>query len=104
MDDFDQKRREDARWKVLRILNAGRPIGVNETIIRRVLDDVKIALSQTQVRRELEYLRDLGLINVEDQETETWSAKLSAKGVDVVEYNAPAPAGIARPRKSAGAA
>jgi hypothetical protein len=103
MDDLDQKRREDARWKILRIADAARPIGVNETIIWRVLHDVKIALSQMQVRRELEYLQ-LELLAVEDQEIETWSAKLTAKGVDVVEYTAPAPAGIARPRKSSGVA
>ncbi len=54
--DLEQKHREEARWRILRVLDAGRPIGVNETIVWRVLHDVKIGLSQMQVRRELEYL------------------------------------------------
>jgi hypothetical protein len=97
--DLEQKQREEARWRILRVLDAGRPIGVNETIVWRVLHDVKIGLSLTQVRRELEYLQDLGLAKLEDMETETWSAKLTALGVDVVEYTVDSPPGIARPKK-----
>jgi len=97
--DLEQKHREEARWRMLRVLDAGRPIGVNETIVWRVLHDVKIGLSQMQVRRELEYLQDLGLAKLEDTDTETWSAKLTAHGVDVVEYTVDSPPGIARPKK-----
>jgi hypothetical protein len=97
--EFEQKQREEARWRILRVLDAGRPIGVNETIVWRVLHDVKIGLSLMQVRRELEYLKDLGLAKLEDVETETWLAKLTAYGVDVVEYTVDSPPGIARPKK-----
>jgi predicted transcriptional regulator len=83
--ELEQKRREEARWRILRVLDAGRPIGVNESIVWRVLHDVKVGLSLMQVRRELEYLQDLGLVRLEDTDTETWSAKLTADGVDVVE-------------------
>ena len=51
------------------------------------------------VRRELSYLRDSGLLELEGEQGETWFAKLTASGVDVVEYNYPAPAGVARPKK-----
>ena len=44
-------------------------------------------------------LRDLGLVELEGEDGETWFAKLTASGVDVVEYNFPSPAGVARPRK-----
>ena len=77
--DLEQKRREEARW--------------------RVLVDIKLSLSLNGIRRELSYLRDLGLIELEGEDGETWFAKLTASGVDVVEYNFPAPAGVARPRK-----
>jgi hypothetical protein len=97
--DLEQKQREEARWRILRVLDAGRPIGVNETIVWRVLHDVKIGLSLMQVRRELEYLKDLGLARLEDVGTETWSAKLTALGVDVAEYTVDSPPGIARPKK-----
>jgi hypothetical protein len=97
--DLEQKRREEARWRVLRVVDAGRPIGVSEQIIWRVLADIKLSLSLNAIRRELAYLRDLGLLELEGEESETWFAKLTASGVDVVEYNYPSPAGVARPRQ-----
>jgi hypothetical protein len=97
--NLEQKNREEARWRMLRVVDAGRPIAVSEQIIWRVLADIKLSLSLNAVRRELAYLRDLGLLELESEETETWFAKLTANGVDVVEYNFPSPAGVARPRK-----
>jgi DNA-binding transcriptional ArsR family regulator len=97
--DLEQRNREEARWRMLRVVDAGRPIAVSEQIIWRVLADIKLALSLNTVRRELAYLRDLGLIELEGEGDETWFAKLTASGVDVVEYNFPSPAGVARPRK-----
>ena len=96
---IEQKNREEARWRILRVLDAGRPIAVLETIIWRVLADIKLSLSLMAVRRELSYLRDLGLVEIDGEDADTWYAKLTAAGVDVVEYTAPAPAGVARPRK-----
>lgn len=97
--NLEQKQREEARWRILRVLDAGRPIAVSETIVWRVLTDVKLPLSLTAVRRELGYLRDCGLAEIESEDSDTWLARLTAAGVDVVEYNATAPPGIARPRK-----
>jgi hypothetical protein len=95
---LDQYRREDARWKILRVIDAGRPVGVNESIVRRVLSDRDLPFSQADLRRELAYLRDLGLIEVGEADGEQF-AKATAAGVAVIEYTAPAPAGIARPAK-----
>jgi hypothetical protein len=97
--DLDQKKREEARWRTLRVIDAGRPIAVSEQIIWRVLADIKLLLSINGVRRELAYLRDLGLLEIDNEEGETWFARLTASGVDVVEYNFPSPTGVARPRK-----
>jgi DNA-binding transcriptional ArsR family regulator len=97
--DLEQKQREDARWRILRVLDAGRPTPVSENIVWRVLHDIRLPMSVSTVRREIDYLRDLGLVDVEGEDTETWFSKLTAQGVDVVEYTIPAPAGIARPRK-----
>ena len=84
--DLEQKNREEARWRMLRVVDAGRPIAVSEQIIWRVLADIKLSLSLNTVRRELAYLRDLGLLELEGETGETWFAKLTA-------------AGVARPRK-----
>jgi hypothetical protein len=97
--DLEQKQREEARWRILRVLDAGRPIAVSENIIWRVLHDIRLPMSVSSLRREIDYLRDLGLVEIEGERTETWFAKLTAQGVDVVEYTVNAPAGVARPRK-----
>ncbi|MFZ0660072.1 MAG: hypothetical protein WBE78_16755 [Candidatus Binataceae bacterium] len=97
--DLEQKQREEARWRMLRVIDAGRPSVVSEQIIWRVLIDIKLPFSLNAVRRELSYLADLDLIELEGQETGTWFARLTARGVDMVEYNQAAPAGVARPRK-----
>ena len=97
--DLEQRQREEARWRILRVIDAGRPIAVSEQIVWRVLTDLKIALSLNQLRRELSYLHDLGLVELEGEECDIWFGKLTAQGVDVVEYTVKAPAGVARPRK-----
>lgn len=98
--EIEQIRREDARWKMLRVIDAGRPVGVNASIIRRVLSNLSLPLSQADLRRELAYLGDLDLIEIGEADGEQF-AKATAAGVAVVEYTAPAPAGIARPAKVA---
>lgn len=95
--DISQKRREEARWSILRILHAGRPIGLSETIVARVLADTKLDATQDGVRRELDYLSGLGLVEVSELEDGTWYARLMAEGVAVIEYTTASPAGIARP-------
>jgi len=97
--DLQQRQREEARWRILRVVDAGRPIPVTEQIIWRVLTDIKLSFSLNQLRRELSYLRDLALLELEGEGGENWFAKLTAVGVDVVEYTADSPAGVARPRK-----
>jgi DNA-binding transcriptional ArsR family regulator len=97
--NLEQKQREEARWRILRVLDAGRPVGVSENIVWRVLGDIKLRLSPNAVRRELTYLRDLGLVKIENEDSEIWFAELTAEGVDVVEYTVNAPPGVARPRK-----
>ena len=97
--NLEQKQREEARWRILRVLDAGRPTAVSENIVWRVLHDIRLPMSVSGVRREMDYLRNLGLVEVEGEQTETWFAKLTAPGVDVVEYTVVAPAGVARPRK-----
>jgi hypothetical protein len=98
--EIEQIRREDARWKILRVIDAGRPVGVNESIIRRVLFDLSLPFSQAELRCELAYLRDLDLIEIGEADGEQF-AKATAAGVEVVEYTAPAPVGVARPAKVA---
>lgn len=97
--DLETAMREEARWRILRCLDAGRPLPVSETIIYRVLGDINLQITPHGVRRELDYLEERELIRVSDKETPTWSAELTRTGIDVVEYTVPCDPGIARPKK-----
>jgi hypothetical protein len=97
--DLEQKQREEARWRTLRILDAGRPIAVSENIVWRILNDLRLSLSLSGLRRELDYLRTLGLLEIDGEQSGTWYLRLTATGVDVVEYTIAAPPGVGRPRK-----
>lgn len=97
--DMERAQREEARWRILRALDAGRPGAVSEMIIFRVLKDIKLSITPKGLRRELDYLRDRELIKILDEDGPVWSAELTRTGVDVVEYTVTCDPGIARPRK-----
>lgn len=103
MIDIKQSVIELARWYILVTLNAGRPTGVSEELIERVLSDTQYRLTAHELRRELAYLRDRSLITLRGEDDDRWVADLTAMGVDVLEYTVPCKPGIARPPKRGGA-
>lgn len=96
---FERARTGGARWRILVVLEAGRPTNVNEDLIRICLDEANVPVSPQEVRRELDYLRDSGLVELHGEDSEYWSAALTAKGLEVVEYRVPNPPGVDRPRR-----
>jgi hypothetical protein len=97
--DLERAQREESRWRVLRALDAGRPYPVSEQIVLRVIEDIKLPITASGLRRELDYLEERELIRIHDKESPVWSAELTRIGIDVVEYTVPCDAGIARPKK-----
>ena len=97
--DLERAQREEARWRILRALDAGRPMPVSESVIWRTLTDATVPASPQQVRRELVYLQEKLLLSILNREGPTWSAQLTAHGTDVVEYTVECPPGINRPQK-----
>lgn len=95
--DMEKARRENTRWRILIILNSGRPIGASEGLIFQILDELNLLRTPQDIRRELDYLRDKDLVELE--QGNVWQAKLTAQGIDVVEYTLACPPGIARPKK-----
>lgn len=93
---IDKLQREEARWRILATLNAGRPTSVTETLLHRVCNDLQLPLSQLDIRRELDYLASRKLVSV-NKTQQVWLAELTYVGVDVVEYTVPCEPGIARP-------
>jgi hypothetical protein len=103
MRELTKLRRGRARWVLLRALEAGRPIGANQTVLHRILLDLGFPYSMGELQKELVWLQNNDLIAFHEQhdraelEQEDW-AELTMKGIATAEYAAPAPAGIVRPR------
>ena len=99
MLELTRIQREIARRRILQILQAGQPVGVNLAVIELALSDAKLKLDTTQLRVELDYLEEKGLLKIERGryfgENEI-AARLTPAGVDVVEGAVDCPAGIAR--------
>lgn len=97
--DMEKHLREHLRWLILETLNSARPVGANEDLILIVLNDVQGQVTTLELRKQLGYLEDRKLIEIDGKEGPMWKAELTRHGVDIVEYTVDCEAGIARPRK-----
>jgi hypothetical protein len=98
--DMRRIRREAVRWTVLQTLDAARPIGANDQMMMSVLVEVQDNVTMHELHRELDYLSDRKLVEVDKGERlNQWRGKLTPQGIDVVEYTVDCPKGIARPAK-----
>lgn len=97
--DLEKSKREHLRWQMLVAVNASRPVPLNEQLMLSVLQDVPLHITPLELRRELDYLEDRGLIELTGRHGQVWSATLTRYGVDVVEYTVDVDPGICRPTK-----
>lgn len=93
------ERRKEIRWRLLRVADISRPIAISESLAQRALHDVSFVLSQKDVRRCAVYLEQTGLLEISRSHPKDWSFQPTADGVDVCEYVAECPPGVARPEK-----
>lgn len=99
--DMDLRRvvREEMRGKILQALYLGQPFGLNEPVIQAVMNDIFQTATEIEVRREMDYLADRGLITIGDRHRPVWFAKLTRDGVDVFERTVPCDPGIRLPKE-----
>lgn len=84
------------RYRILKVLDAGRPYPVGDGLLVEVLVDADLNVTQHETRRALQYLCDKGYVEIKDQHTH-WEARLLPRGVDYLENAAIQDDGIARP-------
>jgi len=96
---LDRARREELRWLLMMGLHAARPVGTSETILRSAIIPVIPDLTLLEIRKELDYLADRGLVALDKMSSPLWFAKLNHHGIDIVEYTVDCLPGIARPRQ-----
>ncbi|QEA14263.1 hypothetical protein [Comamonas flocculans] len=97
--DTSRLRREALRWLVLLTLNNARPIGAFEGPVLSVAQAEYPDCTALELRRELEYLHERALIELQRQPSGRWFAKLTRHGIDLAEYTTDCEPGIARPAK-----
>ncbi|MDD3329671.1 MAG: hypothetical protein PHW25_21565 [Zoogloea sp.] len=99
MVDAAKIRRESLRWLILLTLNNARPIGAFEGPILSVAQSEYPDATALEMRRELDYLDDRKLVEVEKRPDGRWFCGLTRYGVDLAEYTVACEPGIARPEK-----
>lgn len=91
--------RKEIRSRLLTALHYARPHGTLSSILWRTLDDSDLPVTDTEMAREAHYLSGKGLIEIGGDLAHDWHAKLTADGIDVVEYATEPPPGIERIEK-----
>ena len=99
MVDMHKVRREDIRWQILLTLNNARPIGAYEELVMTVIRSTYPDATPLELRRELDYLADRKLVELNKEPSGRWFADLTRVGTDVAEYTVEVEPGIARPEK-----
>lgn len=97
--DIAKIRREDMRWQILLTLSNGAPYYVAERIMLLVCQAIYPDTTDVEVRKQLDYLTERDLVEIEKSPSGPWSAKLTRYGTDIVEYTIDCEPGIARPIK-----
>lgn len=99
MFDMEKTMREEVRWRILAMLNIGRPSILPETFVLSVLVDLALTVTPAELRRALDYLERRKLLTIQRKE-QLWCPELTQLGIDIAEYAVPCEPGIARPPKS----
>jgi len=76
--DLDLAKRESLRELILSLLDAARPVDLDEQFILTSLGDVPLEVTQAELRRELNHLEEHGLVELMRRE----SAWLARRGRD----------------------
>ena len=99
MVDHVKVRRESMRWNLLNTLNKARPYTSNEQFLLEVMRAIYPDATALEIRRELDYLGDRDLVDLNKMPSGAWFADLTRYGVDIAEYTIDCDPGIARPVK-----
>jgi hypothetical protein len=97
--DLTKSRRESTRWLILLTLNAARPLGAGENLLRTTIAQEITDITAHEIRRELDYLTARELAIWHHSDLPHWRAELTRIGIDVAEYTVDCDPGIARPAK-----
>ena len=99
MVDHVKVRREAMRWNLINTLDKARPHTSHEQFLLEIMRAIYPDVTAHEVRRELDYLSDRKLVDLNKTPAGAWFADLTRIGVDIAEYTVDCDPGIARPTK-----
>jgi Fe2+ or Zn2+ uptake regulation protein len=82
--NYDQFNRKHRRLSILRILEGAPGYASNEAILHQMVNHFGITSTRDQVRGELAWLGELGLVKVEDLGS-LMMAKATERGIDIAQ-------------------
>jgi hypothetical protein len=94
--NFETDNKKERGW-ILRILDRVYPDGLDKETLKKQLVDLKFMTSEHDIRGNLSYLEDKGLIKTElvgNAAFKRETVRLSADGKDVIDGEVEAPAGV----------
>ncbi|MBF0546212.1 MAG: hypothetical protein HQM08_17345 [Candidatus Riflebacteria bacterium] len=94
LDDLDTMNKNLLRGRILKALHVVGRLGAAESLVRKSLNAAGFTVLPGELRNQLNYLQEKGLITIQDPERETWVLHISPAGTDVIEKNVKAPPGI----------
>lgn len=98
--DVTKIRRESMRWYLLTSLNHGEPIGCGDVMLKSIMEEIFTPpVTATELHQQLAYLEKCELVIVDKKPDGHWHARLTAQGINVVEYASGCPEGVKRPPK-----
>ncbi len=101
MLDLLKARREGLRWNILKMLYLAAPYTSGEAQIFDVMRGIYPDATQDELRKQMDYLADRGLIDLVKAPSGLWFADIGRYGTDIVEYTVDCDPGIARPARYA---
>ncbi|WP_019672294.1 hypothetical protein [Psychrobacter lutiphocae] len=97
--DLQKSRREGMRWYLLVAMHRGEPLGCSDHILKTIMDDIYGKVTPSELHQQLSYLEKKQTVTVTKSPDGHWHGRLTAVGIDIVDYTVDCPAGIARPAK-----
>jgi hypothetical protein len=87
---------EKRRLTILRYLKEENGYSANDSVMHSVVDHFGFSCSRDMVRGDYAWLRDMGLVTVEELSASVHTATITQRGIDVAAGNVRV-AGVARP-------
>ncbi|MDP1696485.1 MAG: ArsR family transcriptional regulator [Xanthomonadaceae bacterium] len=96
MSTYESYKREQRRLVILRLLAEQSAYKSNSSVLRASVDRLGISSSRDDVRTDLAWLSEQGLLRLDEPAQGVYVAVLSERGMDVSQGNTHVP-GVARP-------